>query len=71
MSCDPEREDQEAAGCRTEWSPPLAPTSSCRKLHVDRAWDLSAYLLDRVGSELRSYTGGTRVSMPSCGGDHE
>lgn len=33
---------------------------------------MSAYLLGRVGNELRSYTGGTRASMPSCvGGDSE
>lgn len=38
---------------------------------MDRAWDLSAYLLNGVGSELKSYTGGTRISMPSCGGDRE
>lgn len=51
----------------------LGPSiSSCRKLHVDGDWDLSAYLLGRVGNELRSYTGGTRASMPSCvGGDSE
>lgn len=56
MSCDPELEDQEAAGCRAEWSPPWPPISSCEKLHAGEAQNSSAYLLGGVGSELTSYT---------------
>lgn len=44
-----------------------APVSSFRKLHVSEAWCLSVYLMDGVGSELRSYTGGTMTSVSSCG----
>lgn len=50
---------------------PCPPISSCKKLHAGEAQNSSAYLLGGVGSELTSYTQGTRTFMPSCGGDRE